>query len=151
LHATNKFSNFPHNSAHAATTRQQRIRNTCWVRLVTPSVKGTIADTDQFLRDTNQFLHNTNHTITSLFAPARPNPLKTNELVNELVRRRPVPPRMPHWLPVDPDPKSQKNFFFDFVSHRLWLTPTVRMPLIRVYLRCTVGSPWGGGVDEAAR
>jgi hypothetical protein len=56
-----------------------------WVRLVTPTVKRALADADQYLRDTN-------YTITDFLAPARPDPLTTNELVNEL---RPVP-RLQH-------------------------------------------------------
>ena len=55
-----------------------------WVRLVTPTVKRALADAAQQLR-------NTNHTITSLLPPARPDPMTTDELVNEL---RPVP-RLP--------------------------------------------------------
>ncbi len=51
-----------------------------WVRLVTPTVKRALSDAATNLR-------NTNHTIPSLLAPARPDPLTTNELVNEL---RPV-------------------------------------------------------------
>jgi hypothetical protein len=55
-----------------------------WVRLVTATVKRAIADAEQHLRDTN-------HSITAFLATARPDPLSTDELVNEL---RPVP-RMP--------------------------------------------------------
>jgi hypothetical protein len=51
-----------------------------WVRLVTATVKRTIADAKQQLRDTNQ-------SITAFLAAARPDPLTTDELVNEL---RPV-------------------------------------------------------------
>jgi hypothetical protein len=65
------------------------------VRLVTATVKRAIADAEQCLRDTN-------HTITSFLAPARPDPLTTDELVNEL---RPVP-RM------QPQIKRNKIFFF---------------------------------------
>ena len=48
--------------------------------LVTPTVKRALSDAATDLR-------NTNHTLPSLLAPARPDPLTTNELVNEL---RPV-------------------------------------------------------------
>ena len=51
-----------------------------WVRLVTPTVKRALADATQYLRDTI-------HTITDFLTPASPDPLTTNELVNEL---RPV-------------------------------------------------------------
>ena len=51
-----------------------------WVRLVTPTVKRALADAEQYIRDTN-------HTMPNFLAPARPDPLTTNELVNEL---RPV-------------------------------------------------------------
>jgi hypothetical protein len=57
---------------------------TTWVKLVAATVKRAIADPEQCLRDTN-------HTITTFLTPARPDPLTTDELVNEL---RPVP-RMP--------------------------------------------------------
>jgi hypothetical protein len=58
---------------------------TTWVKLVsTATVKRAIADAEQCLRDTN-------HTITTFLTPARPDPLTTDELVNE---SRPVP-RMP--------------------------------------------------------
>jgi hypothetical protein len=52
-----------------------------WVRLVTPTVKRAVADANQHRRDTN-------HTITTFLPPARPDPMTTDELVNEL---RPVP------------------------------------------------------------
>ena len=51
-----------------------------WVRLVTPTVKRALADAALYLRDTN-------YNITDFLTPARPDPLTTNELVNEL---RPV-------------------------------------------------------------
>ena len=51
-----------------------------WVRLVTPTVKRALADAEQCLRDTNC-------AITDFLAPAHPDPLATNEHVNEL---RPV-------------------------------------------------------------
>ncbi len=57
---------------------------TTWVKLVTATVKRAIADAEQCLRDTN-------NTITTFLTPARPHPLTTDELVNEL---RPVS-RMP--------------------------------------------------------
>jgi hypothetical protein len=97
-----------------------------WVRLVTATVKRAIADAEQYLRETN-------HSITAFLAAARPDPLTTDELVNEL---RPVPRMRPSSL----DPALHKIFFFE--SLRLWLTPIVRMPLTRVYLRCR--SPDGG-------
>jgi hypothetical protein len=50
---------------------------TTWVKLVTATVKRAIADAEQCLRDTN-------HAITAFLAPARPDPLTTDELVNEL-------------------------------------------------------------------
>jgi hypothetical protein len=56
-----------------------------WVRLVTATVKRAIADAEQHLRDTN-------HSITAFLAAARPDPLTTDELVNEL---RPVPRMRP--------------------------------------------------------
>jgi hypothetical protein len=52
-----------------------------WVNLVTPTIKRAITDAEHYLRATN-------HTIHDFLAPARPDPLTTNELVNEL---RPVP------------------------------------------------------------
>ena len=52
-----------------------------WVRLVTPTVKRALADAAQHLRETN-------FNITDYLTPARPDPMTTNELVNEL---RPVP------------------------------------------------------------
>jgi hypothetical protein len=58
---------------------------TTWVKLVTATVKRAIADAEQHLRDTN-------HSITAFLAPARPDPLTTDELVNEL---RPVPRMRP--------------------------------------------------------
>ena len=48
-----------------------------WVRLVTPTIK-------RALSDAATHLHNTNHTIPSFLAPARPDPLITNELMNEV-------------------------------------------------------------------
>ena len=48
-----------------------------WVRLVTPTVKRALADTAQYLRDTN-------YNITDFPTPARPDPMTTNELVNDL-------------------------------------------------------------------
>jgi hypothetical protein len=48
-----------------------------WVRLVTATVKRAIADAEQCLRETN-------HSITAFLATARPDPLTTDELVNEL-------------------------------------------------------------------
>jgi hypothetical protein len=51
-----------------------------WIALVTPTVKRAVADSDTYLRTTNQ-------SITAFLAPARPDPLTTDELVNEL---RPV-------------------------------------------------------------
>jgi hypothetical protein len=51
-----------------------------WIALVTPTVKRAAADADQYLRDTN-------HSIIDFLAAARPDPLTTDELVNEL---RPV-------------------------------------------------------------
>jgi hypothetical protein len=56
-----------------------------WVRLVTATVKRAIADAEQCLRETN-------HSITAFLATARPDPLTTDELVNEL---RPVPRMRP--------------------------------------------------------
>jgi hypothetical protein len=56
-----------------------------WVRLVTATVKRAIADAEQYLRETN-------HSITAFLATARPDPLTTDELVNEL---RPVPRMCP--------------------------------------------------------
>jgi hypothetical protein len=56
-----------------------------WVRLVTPTIKRALADAEQHLRDTN-------YTITDFLAHARPDPLTTDELVNEL---RPVPRLQP--------------------------------------------------------
>jgi hypothetical protein len=56
-----------------------------WVRLVTATVKRAIADAEQSL-------HDTNHSITAFLAAARPDPLTTDELVNEL---RPVPRMCP--------------------------------------------------------
>jgi hypothetical protein len=49
------------------------------------TVKRAIADAEQCLRDTN-------HTITAFLAPAQPDPLTTDKLVNEL---RPVPRMRP--------------------------------------------------------
>jgi hypothetical protein len=54
---------------------------TTWVKLVTATIKRAIADAEQGLRDAD-------HAITSFLAPARPDPLTTDELENEL---RPVP------------------------------------------------------------
>ena len=51
-----------------------------WVQLVTPSVK-------RELSDAATHLCNANHAAPSFLAPARPDPLTTNELANEL---RPV-------------------------------------------------------------
>ena len=48
-----------------------------WVRLVTPTVKRALANAAQHPRDTN-------YNITGFLTPARPDPLTTNELVNEL-------------------------------------------------------------------
>jgi hypothetical protein len=48
-----------------------------WVLLVTPTVKRALADAEQYLGDTN-------YTILNFLAPARPDPLMTDELVNEL-------------------------------------------------------------------
>ena len=56
-----------------------------WVRLVTPTVKRALADAEKHLRDTNC-------TITDFLSHARPDPLTTDELVNEL---RPVPRLQP--------------------------------------------------------
>jgi hypothetical protein len=56
-----------------------------WARLVTPTVKTALADAEQHLRDTNC-------NMPDFLAPARPDPLTTDELVNE---PRPVP-RMQH-------------------------------------------------------
>jgi hypothetical protein len=56
-----------------------------WVRLVTATVKRAIADAEQCLRETN-------HSITAFLATARPDPLTTDELVNEL---RPAPRMCP--------------------------------------------------------
>jgi hypothetical protein len=56
-----------------------------WVRLVTTTVKRAIADAEQYLRETN-------HSITAFLATTRPDPLTTDELVNEL---RPVPRMCP--------------------------------------------------------
>ena len=55
-------------------------------------------------------LCNTNHTIPSLLAPARPDPLTTNELVNEL---RPVSRLRPQIQ------STQKNSFSCFLSSRI--------------------------------
>ena len=49
-------------------------------RLITPTVKRALVDTAQYLRDTN-------YNITDFLTLARPDPMMTNELVNEL---RPV-------------------------------------------------------------
>ena len=51
-----------------------------WVRLVTPTVKRALSDAANHLRDTNR-------AMPSFLAPAWPDPLRTNEVVNEL---RPV-------------------------------------------------------------
>ena len=56
-----------------------------WVCLVTPTVKSALADAAQYLRHINR-------TILDFLAPARPDPLTIDELVNEL---RPIP-RMPN-------------------------------------------------------
>jgi hypothetical protein len=68
-----------------------------WVRLVTATIKRAIADAEQHL-------HDTNHSITAFLATARPDPLTTDKLVNEL---RPVP-RMRPWIPLS------TNFSFLF-------------------------------------
>jgi hypothetical protein len=60
-----------------------------WVLLVTTTVKRAMADAEQHLCDTN-------HSITAFLATARPDPLTTDELVNEL---RPVPWMRP-WIPL---------------------------------------------------
>ena len=50
-----------------------------WVRLVTRTCqKSTRTD------DAAQYLHDINHTSLDFLAPARPDPLTTDELVNEL-------------------------------------------------------------------
>jgi hypothetical protein len=66
-----------------------------WVRLVTPTVNRALADAEQRLRDTN-------HTMTDFLAPAQPDPLRTDELLNEL---HPAP-RMQHWIK-----RTQQTFF----------------------------------------
>ena len=72
-----------------------------WVRLVTPTVKRALADAAQYLRDTN-------YNITDFLTPARPDPLTTNELVNEL---RPVSRLRPN---IQLEPKY--FLFFSFSS-----------------------------------
>jgi hypothetical protein len=63
---------------------------TTWVKLVAATVKRAIADAEQHLRG------DTNHSITAFLTAARPDPLTTDELVNEL---RPAP-RMRPWTPL---------------------------------------------------
>ena len=70
-----------------------------WVQLVTPTVK-------RVLSDATTDLCNTNHAIPSLLAPARPDWLVTNELMNEL---RPVS-RLRPWIQLN------HKFFFSFSS-----------------------------------
>ena len=70
-----------------------------WMRLVTPTVKQALSDAATDLR-------NANHAAPSLLAPARPDPLTTNELVNEL---RPV-------SRLRPQIQSNPKFFFSFSS-----------------------------------
>jgi hypothetical protein len=97
---------------------------TCWVRLVTPTLKRALANAEQPLFDTN-------HTILDLIAPARPDPA----------------PRMQHWI------KHTQQIFLClclFDSLRLWLTPIVPMPLTRVCLRCR-SSARGGGLRQQNR
>ena len=53
--------------------------NSILLQLVAPNVKRALADAAQYLRRAN-----TKHTITSFLAPARPDPLTINELVNDL-------------------------------------------------------------------
>ena len=76
---------------------------TCWVRLVTPTIKRTLTDAAQYLRYT------TPHTILDFLTPARPDPLTTDELVNEL---RPLP-RVPHPSHTMAD-QIQNKFSFSF-------------------------------------
>ena len=108
-----------------------------WVRLVTPTVKRALTDAAQYLRDAN-------HTITAFLTPARPNPLTTNELVNEL---RPVS-RLRPWIRLD------SYHIFSFLSSRsaflahancahaahIIICP-FRVKPLRVYLRCLLVGP----------
>ena len=48
-----------------------------WVQLLTPTVKRALANAAQYLCDTK-------YNITNFITPARPDPLTTNGLVNEL-------------------------------------------------------------------
>ena len=78
-----------------------------WAQLVTPSsIKRALADAAQYLL-------NTNHTITAFLAPARPDPLMTNELVNEL---RPSVSRLQSKIQLEPN----KFLSFSFESHRIF-------------------------------
>jgi hypothetical protein len=95
--------------------------NKTWARLVTPTVKRALADAEQHLGDTN-------HTMSDFLAPARPEPLTTDELVNE-----------PH--PAHLGCNTRLN------TPNNLLKPMVGMPLTWVCLRCRSSA----GGDEAGK
>jgi hypothetical protein len=104
-----------------------------WVRLVTATAKRAIADADQNLCETN-------HSITAFLAAARPDPLTTDELVNELSPA----PRMRPQIPLS----TIFSFLFRVASH---LAHANCAHAAHAGLSQVQVSRGGGGGDEAAK